>query len=244
MNILIINDDGPSFGLDLLRDAAKARWRDANIVAIVPKADASASGTSAKASDFARVKTKKLGPKLFEAAGATPLDIVNHAFVCREKYAKQPWNLVLSGVNDGANVGLGVLTSGTVMPLVYAARAFDVPCWAFSQETPKGFRTEKADAAENRSAFRNAARYLPQFLRNKAPDFQVGGGGECFAVNFPDGASTKGWMNTEVSYFNPRVGPGFLPVREQREKGDVAFLAEGYTTIAEVALSLSPPARY
>lgn len=246
MNILIVNDDGSgAYGLRVLSDAAHAKWPRARIVTIVPKSDMSGCGSSIKPTVRpGQAKLKKIANHTFEApAGVTPVDVVNHAMVRRDDFVsdRRPWDLVLCGVNHGKNVGLGVLSSGTVYAAVYAAKAFDVPAWAFSQRMPDGKRP-KSDA-DLRAAFRNARRYLPQFLENQQPAHSPGGG-ECYSVCFPPGDSSTGWMNCEVAPYSPAIGPEFTPLEARKHPYDVEYLDQGYVTVAEVELNLTPPMRY
>lgn len=252
MNILITNDDGvKAYGLEILRAAVKAKWPRANAVVLAPKGDASSCGFGMKnpipgaTGGLARLKPKKVETRVYEGPpGYTPVDLVNHAFLAADQYIsnKRPWDLVLSGVNHGRNVGLGILTSGTVAAAVYAAAAFDVPAWAFSQDLPDKF-PKKPDAAEHRAAYRNAVRYLRQFFDNNQPTHSPTGG-ECMSVNFPRGDHSQGWMNCEVARYAPWVGPAFTPHEAKKRPADVEFLAQGYVTIAEVELSLNPPMRF
>ena len=108
--ILITNDDGiTSRGIAALREAAEDLGR---VVVIAPETEKSAVGHSITLSDPIRIRElpKEDGVKGF-AIGGTPADCVKLAV--RALLDRTP-DLILSGINHGANVGMSVMYSGTV----------------------------------------------------------------------------------------------------------------------------------
>lgn len=240
MNILVVNDDGPNaYGLRVLLAAVKKNWRHSKIVALVPKTDQSGVGMGVK-SRPEKLKPKKEGSGLFVVPSATPVDLVHLAFVRSENFipAGQRFDLVLAGVNHGANVGMSVLTSGTVGAAMLAAMHYGSCGWAFSQAFgPSGVPGGKPkNDAETRRAFVNAVRYVPHFFENQKP-FP----GECLNVNFPAQKVTKGWVQCLTAPYDPFIGDSFTPLNAKQGQLDAVCLNEGYITRAPIVLSYNPP---
>jgi 5'-nucleotidase len=240
MNILILNDDGPkSWGLRILREAAKRHWKQARIVTLVPARDVSGASMSI-APAWRKAKGKKVedgDPLFLQFPTVTPLGLLVHAFQEQRQYLQHgTWDLVMSGVNLGANVGLNVVMSGTTAPAIMAAKMFGVPAWAFSQATgPAGTPVPKLKGDEERRAFRNAAKLFPGFLATNRP-----WPGKCLNVNFPAGPA-KAPINVPVAAYDPYLGPDHVPAVERKAPADVEYLDDGYMTISELFLEVNPP---
>ena len=110
MKILLTNDDGiHALGLSALYHALKADY-DVDIVA--PESEMSAVGHAITLSTPLRVqKVYKNGSFYGFAITGTPADCVKIAV--QELLEKTP-DIIISGINLGANVGINVLYSGTV----------------------------------------------------------------------------------------------------------------------------------
>jgi 5'-nucleotidase len=108
MRILLTNDDGVhARGLAVLERIARAFSDDVWVVA--PWEEQSGKGRSLTLST--PVRLRELGPKRFAVTG-TPTDAV---MIALAKLMPGEWpDLVLSGVNRGANLGEDVSYSGTV----------------------------------------------------------------------------------------------------------------------------------
>lgn len=130
MRILLTNDDGVNApGLEILVEIAAALSDDVWIVA--PAEEQSGAGHSLTLTRPLRVY--RHGAKHFSVAG-TPTDSVMMA-VARLMQDTPP-DLVLSGVNRGANLGEDVTYSGTVSAAMEGALA-GVPSIALSQVYPR-----------------------------------------------------------------------------------------------------------
>lgn len=240
MNILLVNDDGPgTMGLDLLRDAVKRHWKDSNVTAIIPKTDQSGVGMGTKVAPE-KVRPQKQAPGLYVVPSATPADIIHHAFLKTNLYlpGDQRFDLVISGVNHGSNVGMSIFASGTVGAVLLAANHYGACGWAFSQSfgTPGERGLKPKGAKEIRRAFQNTRVYLPKFFESQKPM-----PGECWNVNFPEVDVTKGWIQCHVSPFDPYVGSSFTPLQALKAPGDVELLSQGYITRSPVVLGYNPP---
>ncbi len=111
MNILITNDDGiMSEGIEIL---AKEVSKIANVLVVAPDVERSATGHAITIRNPLWAKEVKFGEKFFGyAVNGTPADCVKLGIQAISKDKKI--DLVLSGVNKGANLGTDVMYSGTV----------------------------------------------------------------------------------------------------------------------------------
>ncbi|HYI05931.1 MAG TPA: 5'/3'-nucleotidase SurE [Reyranella sp.] len=126
MRILLTNDDGVNAaGLKVLEKIARLFSDDVWIVA--PTEEQSGAGHSLTLTR--PVRLRKLGERRFCVAG-TPTDSVMMAIAHIMK--DDPPDLVLSGVNRGANLGEDVTYSGTVSAAMEGALA-GIPSIALSQ---------------------------------------------------------------------------------------------------------------
>ena len=111
MRILLTNDDSINAeGLWALAEALKSVG-DVSIVA--PDRDQSGIGTARTLLNILRVsevETQIEGVPAYTVSG-TPADCV---ILAAEAIFDEPFDLVVSGINEGANLGLDVLDSGTV----------------------------------------------------------------------------------------------------------------------------------
>jgi 5'-nucleotidase len=126
MRILLTNDDGVNArGLKVLEKIAGAFSDDVWVVA--PTEEQSGSGHSLTLT--VPVRVRKLGERRFCVTG-TPTDAVMMGLAEILKHARP--DLVLSGVNRGANLGEDVTYSGTVSAAMESALA-GIPSIALSQ---------------------------------------------------------------------------------------------------------------
>ena len=123
MNILISNDDGiHAKGLQALAEAVA----DLGQVTVVAP-DRNRSGASNSLTLDAPVRVVETKPNWF-AVGGTPSDCVHLAI---SGFLPTRPDIILSGINDGANLGDDVLYSGTVAAAM-EGRSLGVPSLAFS----------------------------------------------------------------------------------------------------------------
>lgn len=124
MRILVTNDDGfESAGIAVLRDVA-AEFGEVVVVAPV----ANRSGASSALTLHDDIAVRRHGEALYVVHG-TPADCVHLAFT--GDFLDAPPALVVSGINDGANLGDDTLYSGTVGAAI-EGHLFNVPAFAFS----------------------------------------------------------------------------------------------------------------
>jgi 5'-nucleotidase len=141
MKILLTNDDGiHAPGLFALHQALKT---DFNVEIVAPETEMSAVGHAITLSSPLKVqKVYKNGTLYGHAVTGTPADCVKIAI--NELLEGRP-DIILSGINPGANVGVNILYSGTVSAATEGA-FLGVPSAAISLDTRKnpdfGFAAE------------------------------------------------------------------------------------------------------
>jgi len=124
--ILITNDDGINApGLKVLEQIARNLAEEVWVVA--PEHDRSGAGQSISIHDPLRVY--ELGDKRYAVSG-TPADCILYSLA--QWFGETPPDLVLSGVNCGANISDSVQYSGTV-GAVLSAEHMGIPAIALSQ---------------------------------------------------------------------------------------------------------------
>ncbi len=170
--VLLTNDDGfDAPGLELLAEAAREIAEEVWIVA--PSQDK--SGVANSLSMREPVRMAKRGVRRYAVYG-TPADCV--AFAIRHAMKDAPPDLVLSGINNGSNLGFETLLSGTVGAAT-TGMLLGIPSIALSQN-------RDPDKEVNwDSARHHVVKTLRQVLRHPW-DKQV-----CLNVNFPDIAADK-----------------------------------------------------
>ncbi|WP_416839510.1 5'/3'-nucleotidase SurE [Haloferax sp. DFSO52] len=156
-SILLTNDDGiESVGFRALYDALS---EFADVTAVAPATDQSAVGR--KMSSDAVVTEHELG----YALEGTPADctVAGLEALCPDV------DMVVSGVNKGANIGAYVLgRSGTVSAAVEAA-FFDVPAIALSMYVPPGGDVPWHEKATDPRDYREATRAASYFVKHAEP---------------------------------------------------------------------------
>jgi 5'-nucleotidase len=136
--ILVSNDDGVrSEGIEALADAMKALG---TVYVVAPDRERSAAGHSLTLSHPLRVE--KLGPRVWSVDG-TPTDCVNLGVngILRGKRI----DLLVSGINKGANLGDDITYSGTVSAAIEGT-LLGIPSIAVSLVTRSRFRFDVASA--------------------------------------------------------------------------------------------------
>ena len=134
--ILVTNDDGiDAPGIKFLEDIAFSLCSDVWIVA--PSSEKSGAGHSISLSH--PIRTTQLGEKKFKVDG-TPTDCVLMGFWHFMKDDQLP-DLVLSGINSGANLAEDISYSGTIAAAMEAT-LMGIPAISLSQVRPPRGKTE------------------------------------------------------------------------------------------------------
>ncbi len=235
--ILISNDDGiNAVGIKTLERIARAVSDDVWVVA--PETNQSGAAHSLTLSRPLRVR--RVGERHFAVDG-TPTDCVLIAL--QRIIQDRPVDLVLSGINHGANLGEDVTYSGTVAAAMEAT-LFKVPAVAFSQVC------ESRQHIKWATAERYAPRVIERLLTTPWPEDVL------VNVNFPDVAAdevagiqvtTQGKRkigDTLLERLDPRGEPYLWigALRESAEPGegtDLAAIAERCVSVTPVHLDMT-----
>ncbi len=237
MRILLTNDDGIFAPSLILFKNELLKLGQVEVVA--PLSERSASSHSITLNKpIVHEKIYQNGSFLGHGISGSPADCVKVAFT---EFLESPADLVVSGINIGANVGINVFYSGTVAAAVEGAM-LGVTSVAVS------LQWSEKPAIEG--AARIASKLIKAITRQDLRDIRL------FNVNLPDGnpSEIRGMKFTRQSIlgydesFERRVDSsgratfwmkGNIPVESAEEDSDVLSLAEGYITITPLHYDLT-----
>jgi 5'-nucleotidase len=253
MRALITNDDGiDAPGLRALAGAAVAHGMD--VVVAAPAAEA--SGTSAALSAYTSdgrviVETRDLSGLPGVSAygvGASPSYIVVLAMI--SAFGPPP-DVVLSGINRGANAGRAILHSGTVGAALTAA-AYNCPAMAVSLDVLSpvtaasgGNALTVLDETDDEARHWSTAADMARDLLPTLADLPYG---TVLNLNVPDAPpdDVRGLQRATLARFGQvqmavaETGKDFVRTaveqsRERAEKGtDLAWLTDGYAALTAI----------
>jgi 5'-nucleotidase len=236
--ILVCNDDGVEApGVKLLARVAQSLSNDVWVVA--PEQEQ--SGASHSLTLTRPLRVRQLGPRRFAVDG-TPTDCVLLAINAVLKDQKPP-DLVLSGVNGGANMGEDVTYSGTIAAAMEAT-LLNFKAIAFSQVIGDGRKIDWSTAAD----------WAPKVIRRLVP--LPWPQDSFYNVNFPQRKpkQVKGILPAAqggrkvgdhlIERVDPR-GRAYYWIGPQRDEektrpgSDVRAIAEGYVSVTPIFLDLT-----
>ena len=234
MQILLTNDDG------IFAPGLAAIYKELvkiGDVMVVAPAD-SRSGTSHSVTFKQPLVCNKVdinGQFTGFSVQGSPADCVKLA--CMQLH-KGPIDLLVAGINNGANAGINVYYSGTVAAAMEAA-FLKIPSVAMSL------------AAEENMDFETAANYCIQILKKIIPVES----GEVININIPwlskgrpkgirvVPQSTEGFYERYISQQNEQGQTVFQlaggPHRDEHSPTDTTSLAEGFITITALAADMT-----
>lgn len=238
MQILLANDDGiHSPGLRALRDELR-NLGDVQVVAPLVEQ----SGVSHRITYLHPIMAKEIregGEHYGWAVDGSPADCVKMGVL---EFCRSRPELIVSGINTGANVGINVIYSGTVAAAIEGA-FYGITSVAVSQS--QGTPPDYAAAA------RRAVRLIGQ-IRERVPQ-----PGTLWNINFPDTTAqgprgvklcsmgVRRHTDTIEKRIDPRGRPyywsGLDPLaNHELEPGtDVRELADGYVTLTPLHFDLT-----
>jgi 5'-nucleotidase len=240
-HILVTNDDGV-LAPGLLALAQEMR-KIGKVSILAPDRNWSGGGHVKTLDRALRVREFRLadGTQAFASDGA-PSDCVALAML---GYFKEPINLVVSGINVGANLGHDVTYSGTVTAAMEAV-IMGVPGVAISLETTEGYVSE----TDYTPAAHAAGKVVRQVIENGLPQEIL------LNVNVPflpedkirGIVLTRQGLRVYHSRLDERVDPrnrpyywigGDAPTGVPERGTDVGALAEGFVSVTPMQLDLT-----
>ena len=233
MHILVSNDDG--YQAPGLAELARALAQAARVTVVAPDRDRSGASNSLTLDRPLRATTQ---PNGFIAVNGTPTDCVHVAIT--GLMAEEP-DMVISGINLGANLGDDVLYSGTVAAAM-EGRFLGLPAMAVSLTSFEGRHFETAARAAMLLLARMQARPLPADT--------------ILNVNVPDipWAQVRGFRSTRlgnrhksesvVRGTDPRGRPIYWigPAGPEADAGpgtDFHAIAQGYVAVTPLQVDLT-----
>ncbi len=180
--ILLTNDDG--INSPGLWAAAEALSALGFVHVAAPREQYSGAGRSMPSTSDGKIETQWVTVHGKEwtvyAVGGSPAQTVEHAML--EILPRLP-DLVVSGINFGENIGIGVTASGTVGAAMEAA-VFKIPALAVSLETPPEYYLSHSDDIDFSVAAYFTAMFARKILQGMLPE-----GMDVLNLNVPAGAN-------------------------------------------------------
>ncbi len=237
MDVLLTNDDGiHALGIKSLYRELKNSGH--NVLVVAPLTEQSAVGHSLTI--FSPVRCKEIRENDFwgMALSGTPVDCIKWAV---NAHLEKPPDLVVSGINNGANVGIDILYSGTVSAATEGALA-GIPSLAVS--------IDDFNPVNLQGQARWTARFVEEFTWSCLPGQNV------LNINFPACEmdmvrGIKVCPQTNVVYkdsYNCRKDPrgrpyywlgGEIPMDRVDPGADRALLSKGYITLTPLRFELT-----
>ncbi|QLA18852.1 5'/3'-nucleotidase SurE [Desulfolutivibrio sulfoxidireducens] len=229
MKILLTNDDGiQAVGIRALHRALQEAGHEVSVVA--PITEQSAVGHAVTLASPLRVKEFRENGFFGLGVSGTPADCVKLALTA---LLPAPPELVVSGINHGANVGVDILYSGTVSAATEGALA-GLPALAVSVDdfSPRELSEQGA----------YAARFVASMSWDQVPR------GSVLNLNFPRGPMAaakplRACPQTQATYkdwFDERTDPrgrpyywldGIIPGKSVIPGTDRDLLTQGHVTL-------------
>lgn len=238
MNILITNDDG--INANGIIELAKEISKIANVYVVAPDRQRSATGHSITIHDPIMVHDVYIGEniKSYSISG-TPADCVKVAI--EGLFKDIDFDLVLSGINNGPNLGTDVIYSGTVSAAIEG----------FVQNIPSIAVSYDALQVE-REAYEKSAKYITKIINNIKDKLDLLD--DCILnVNIPD-CEIKGAKVTKLgerkydNVMEERVSPfgktyfwigGTIKDLKQDDNSDIHCINDGYISITPINIDMT-----
>lgn len=258
LHVLLTNDDGHDApGIQAMRTTLISRGYRVSMVA--PSGEQSA--TSMSTTTRRNLALEKLEENSWHL-DAQPADTVLVAL--RHLLEDDPPDLVLSGINFGPNLGVGLHASGTIgaaiVALLHGYPAIAVSAGMLFHEAQQNPRTFPSTLR----VLAPAAEFTCSVIDSLRSSYEQSGGllpkGILLNINYPalPREQIRGVLYPEVSTGHmielgyhrcdqtggvvPRYYPGVDPEQPHTEEGDVRAHLEGYITISPVKPSWNPAA--
>ena len=238
MKILLSNDDGfIASGINILRDELA---NIADVITVAPDRDRSGASNSLTLKTPLRITKRR---EQFYSVNGTPTDCVHLALT--GLYEDDEPDIVISGINDGANMGDDVIYSGTVAAAM-EGRNLGLPAMAVSM------------ASNHAQYFQSGAQAVITLL-NQLPQLHLSSDDNTATilnVNVPDlpWLEIKGFMATRlgrrhkaepvIKTTDPRGDEIFWvgPVGDEADAGngtDFYAVQQGYVSVTPIHIDLT-----
>lgn len=238
MNILITNDDG--IYADGIIELAKAISKIANVYVVAPESQKSATGHAITIHSPIMVHKIDMGENIKSyAISGTPADCVKVGI--EGLFKDINIDLVLSGINNGSNLGTDVIYSGTVSAALEGF-ILNKPSIAISYD----------EVNVKREIYKDASKYVVNLVENIKDKLDLLN--DCILnVNIPN-TKIKGSKITKLGQRNydnamvEKINPfgqkyywigGKLMELDQDEDSDIACVKDGYISITPINIEMT-----
>ena len=238
MNILITNDDG--IYADGIIELAKAISKIANVYVVAPESQKSATGHAITIHNPIMVHKIDMGENIKSyAISGTPADCVKVGI--EGLFKDINIDLVLSGINNGSNLGTDVIYSGTVSAALEGF-ILNKPSIAISYDEVNVIR----------EIYKDASKYVVNLVENIKDKLDLLN--DCILnVNIPN-TKIKGSKITKLGQRNydnamvEKINPfgqkyywigGKLMELDQDEDSDIACVKDGYISITPINIEMT-----
>lgn len=238
MNILITNDDG--IYADGIIELAKSIFKIANVYVVAPESQRSATGHAITIHSPIMVHKIDMGENIKSyAISGTPADCVKVGI--EGLFKDINIDLVLSGINNGSNLGTDVIYSGTVSAALEGF-ILNKPSIAISYD----------EVNVKREIYKDASKYVVNLIENIKDKLDLLN--DCILnVNIPN-TKIKGSKITKLGQRNydnamvEKINPfgqkyywigGKLMELDQDEDSDIACVKDGYISITPINIEMT-----
>ena len=238
MNILITNDDG--IYADGIIELAKSISKIANVYVVAPESQRSATGHAITIHSPIMVHKIEMGENIKSyAISGTPADCVKVGI--EGLFKDINIDLVLSGINNGSNLGTDVIYSGTVSAALEGF-ILNKPSIAISYD----------EVNVKREIYKDASKYVVNLVENIKDKLDLLN--DCILnVNIPN-TKIKGSKITKLGQRNydnamvEKINPfgqkyywigGKLMELDQDEDSDIACVKDGYISITPINIEMT-----
>ena len=238
MNILITNDDG--IYADGIIELAKSISKIANVYVVAPESQRSATGHAITIHSPIMVHKIDMGENIKSyAISGTPADCVKVGI--EGLFKDINIDLVLSGINNGSNLGTDVIYSGTVSAALEGF-ILNKPSIAISYD----------EVNVKREIYKDASKYVVNLVENIKDKLDLLN--DCILnVNIPN-TKIKGSKITKLGQRNydnamvEKINPfgqkyywigGKLMELDQDEDSDIACVKDGYISITPINIEMT-----
>ncbi|NNK37960.1 MAG: hypothetical protein HKP03_05735 [Xanthomonadales bacterium] len=256
-HVLLTNDDGHEApGIRTMRSVLQREGYRVSTVA--PSREKSATGMST--TTRRNIPLSELGGGIWHL-DAQPADTVLVAL--RHLLEDDPPQMVVSGINFGPNLGIGLHASGTVgaatVALLNGVPAIAVSAGMLFEEARQTPRLFPSTHGVLEPAAEFTCQVIESLRREPETDGRLLPRGIMLNINYPPvpRETIRGVLYPEVStghmielgyrrcdetgHLIPRYHANVDPARPEREEGDVRAHLEGYITVSPVKPSWNPP---
>ena len=238
MNILITNDDG--IYADGIIELAKSISKIANVYVVAPESQRSATGHAITIHSPIMVHKIDMGENIKSyAISGTPADCVKVGI--EGLFKDVNIDLVLSGINNGSNLGTDVIYSGTVSAALEGF-ILNKPSIAISYD----------EVNVKREIYKDASKYVVNLIENIKDKLDLLN--DCILnVNIPN-TKIKGSKITKLGQRNydnamvEKINPfgqkyywigGKLMELDQDKDSDIACVKDGYISITPINIEMT-----